>query len=160
MLSNSNSRLRQRRSGWTLVEMMIATCSGMLILGSLLSVYVFMRRTLDATANYQALDGQSRNALDKMTTDIRQCGRLTNYDATHLWFTNLDGSMLQYTYDPNAHTLSYTNGSSITPGSGILLNNLATGNATNSLWQLFIRTPSNGTTMDFFPIPYGAPASS
>src|SRR5262245_61949423 len=88
-----------RRAGWTLPELMVATGCGALILASVAVVYFFMNRTLDATVNYEELDRQSRNALDLMTTDIRQCGGLTNYSTNSLSFTNLDGSLLRFTWD-------------------------------------------------------------
>jgi hypothetical protein len=144
-LTITRSVARGSRRAWTLPEMMIAVVAGAMILASVGSVYVFMRKTLDATANYEELDRQSRNALDRMTRDIRQCGHLTNYDAQNLYFTNLDGSLLQYTWNTNDQTLTYTN--AFTQEGGLLLTNCVSWLATE-----FIRIPSNGTTMTFFPL--------
>ena len=36
--------------------------------------YIYILRTFDATGNYEELDRRSRNALDVIATDIRQCG--------------------------------------------------------------------------------------
>ena len=143
--------------GWTLAEMLISVGVGALILATLLSFYVFARRTLDATGNYEELDRQSRVALDKMSRDIRQAGALTNYDSRNLWFTNNDatGSLLHYVWDTNALTVSYTNGSTNSPGGGILLSNC-------TYWSAvpFQRNPSNGTTMTFWPVPSTNAAAS
>jgi Tfp pilus assembly protein PilW len=135
-----------RRRGWTLLEMMIAIGAGAMILTSVGTVFVFMRRTLDATSNYEELDRQSRNALDLMSRDIRQTGGLTNYTATALWFTNLDGSLLSYSYDTNSGNLTYTNQNAANPGGGTLLKGCVSLNFTE-----FQRNPSNATTMTFVP---------
>ena len=58
------------------------------MMASVAVVYIFMNRSLDATANYEELDRQSRNALD-VIIDIRQTGHLTNYTTNTLNFTNL-----------------------------------------------------------------------
>src|SRR3954447_17056236 len=92
-------RARKVLCGWTLVEMMVVIAICALMLASIAAVSIFMTRTLDATANYAELDRQSRIALDKISSDIRQCGGLTNFSSTGLWFTNQDGSMLAYTWD-------------------------------------------------------------
>jgi Tfp pilus assembly protein PilW len=42
---------RKRRGGWTLVEMMFACAIGTLVLGAVMSTFVYMNRTLSATAN-------------------------------------------------------------------------------------------------------------
>ena len=135
--------------------MMIAVGIGVLMLGSVAKVYIFMNRSLDATANYEELDRQSRNALDIMTTDIRQCGGLTNYTTNTLWFTNQDGSMLKYTWD-TTNLLTYTNTSTTMigcPRGGTLLKG-----CNNLKFTVFQRNPSNATTMTFWPLTTNNPA--
>src|SRR5437879_4189306 len=82
----------KRRGGWTLIEMMIACGLGTLILAAVMSTYIYMNRTLSATANYEELDRESRYALDVMTRAIRQSAVLTNWTSTSLAFTNRDGT--------------------------------------------------------------------
>lgn len=134
------------RRGWTLPEMMVAVGIGTLILVSVTTVYVFMKRTLDATINYEELDRQSRNALDLMAADIRQCGGLTNFSTNALYFTNQDGSALNFTWD-GTNYLSYTNASTTLAGcprGGTLLKGC------NYLkFSVFQRNPVAGTTMTF-----------
>lgn len=142
-------------SGWTLPEMLISVGVGVLMLGSVASVYIFMNRSLDATANYEELDRQSRQALDIMTTDIRQCGGLTNYTTNTLWFTNQDGSMLKYSWD-TTNLLTYTNCSTTMigcPRGGTLLKGCGA-----LKFSVFQRNPSNGTTMTFWPLTTNNPA--
>jgi len=139
----------RRHAGWTLPEMLISVGVGTLMLASVAVVYIFMNRSLDATANYEELDRQSRNALDVITSDIRETGHLTNYTTNALYFTNLDGSALTYRWD-TSNLLTYTNASTQLAGcprGGTLLKNC------NALkFTVFQRNPSNGTTMTFWPL--------
>src|SRR4051794_624888 len=94
------------RHAWTLIEMMVAVTAGMLILASVASVYVFTNRTMDATANYEELDRQSRNALDTMTRDIRQSSAITNQSANTIWLlsqpdTNGNTFPMMYNWSSN-----------------------------------------------------------
>ncbi len=127
--------------------MMISVVAGLLILGSVATTYIFMYRNLDATANYEELDRQSRNAMDVMSRDIRQAGALTSHSTNSLSFTNLDGSLLQYTWD-TTNKLTYTNACTTNGGpyGGRLLTNCYYLN-----FSIFQRNPSNATTMDFWP---------
>lgn len=141
-------KIRQR--AWTLPEMMITVVLGSMILASVMAFYVGMHRSLDAMMNYQELDRQSRNALDVMTTDIRNAATLTNFTSTTLGFANLDGSALTYTWD-GTNALSYSNASTTLAGcprGGVILRGC------NFLkFSIFQRNPSNGTTMIFWPAP-------
>jgi len=139
--------VRRQRAGWTLAELMISVVAGLMMLISVSSVYIFMLRSLDATANYEELDRQSRNAVDNMSTAIRQAGALTNYSTNTLSFTNLDGSLLQYTWD-NTNLMTYTNASTANGGpfGGTLLKDCHYLD-----FRIFQRNPSNSTTMDFWP---------
>jgi hypothetical protein len=147
-LPKSKSSHRKNSGAWTLMEMMIAVAAGTLILASVGSVYLFMNRTMDGTANYAELDRQSRSSLDIITREIRECGGLTNFDSTHLWFTNQNGSLLVYVWDTNAQTLSHTNYSTNFPAAGVLLKYC-------SFWKAtaFTHNPSNATTMTFMALP-------
>ena len=143
-----DQRAAAGRGGWTLPEMMVSVAIGTLILASVLSAYVFTSRTLDATINYEELDRQSRNSLDLMSADIRQCGALTSYATNSLSFTNLDGSLLRYTWDTSNY-LTYTNASTTLAGcprGGTLLKGCS-----YLAFTIFQRNPVSGTTMTFTP---------
>jgi len=130
------------------MEMMIAVGLGTLILASVSTVYVHLHRTMDATINYEELDRQSRVALDLMSTDIRQCGGLTNFATNALSFTNEDGSLLRYTWD-GSNYLTYTNASTTLAGcprGGTLLKGCGF-----LKFSIFQRNPVAGTTMTFTP---------
>jgi hypothetical protein len=147
-LSQPPFRAQPRCGGWTLPELMISAALGLMILGVVVGTYIYMNRTLNGTMNYEEMDRQSRRALDLMSTDIRQCGGLTNYSTNSLYFTNLDGSQLTYIWD-TTNTLTYTNASTSLAGcprGGILLSGCR-----YLSFSVFQRNPIAGTTMTFTP---------
>jgi Tfp pilus assembly protein PilW len=149
-LRRSNFKLASlgKTSGFTLPEMMISVAAGMLILASVMTVFIFINRALDATGNYEELDRQSRRALDLMSQDIRQCGHMTSFSTNSLSFTNLDGSLLQYTWD-TTNFVTYTNASTNMigcPRGGLLLKGCS-----YLKFSIFQRNPIAGTTMTFTP---------
>jgi len=98
--------------------------------------------------DYEELDRQSRNALDLMCQDIRQCGGLTNFTTTSLSFTNQDGSQLRYAWDGSSY-LTYTNASTNLAGcprGGTLLKGCGF-----LKFSIFQRNPISATTMTFTP---------
>ena len=146
---------RKRRQGWTLLETLFAFGAALLVITPTVIVYFFMNRTLEATANYEELDRQSRYALDIMTSDIRECGHLTSFSTNSLAFTNLDGTLLQFTWD-GTNYLTYTNASTTLPGcprGGTLLKGCS-----YLAFNIFQRNPTSNTTMSFVAAPSTNPA--
>jgi len=126
----------------SLVEMAIAlgiASLGMLILGSLSS---YTARSMAGLANYTDLDQASRNALDRMSQEIRQTRRLTDGSTNRLTFEDSDGGTLQYFYDREAKTLRRTkNGAA----SKVLLKN-----CTQLTFSMYQRNPVGGS-YDAYP---------
>ncbi|HTA29662.1 MAG TPA: prepilin-type N-terminal cleavage/methylation domain-containing protein [Candidatus Cybelea sp.] len=129
--------LCRRDQAFTLVELLVATAISVFIIATAMVSFVVMSRSFNAIGNYSDLDRQSRYALDVMARDIRQTGGLTNWTSTNLTFTNIDGSVLSYSYSTNSRLLTYTNGS--TRQSSTLLSNCAM-----LSFSIFQRTPTNG----------------
>ena len=138
----SQSCPRKRRlAAFTLIEISIGLGLGLLILATMSTTFVLLNRGMNALANYEQLDRQSRAALDTMSRDIRQTACMTNFTATSLTFTNQDGSLLAYNWD-GSNYVTYTNGSTY----AILLSNCI-----SCKFDIYLHTPSNGTTMTFWP---------
>jgi Tfp pilus assembly protein PilW len=97
------------QSGFTLLESLITVSIVMVAMASVLSASVFSYRTFASINNYAQLNRQTRTAMDKMSRDIRQTAALACGTSTSLTFTNIDGSQLQYQYNPSAQTLTYSN---------------------------------------------------
>jgi prepilin-type N-terminal cleavage/methylation domain-containing protein len=57
-------------AGFTLVEVMIASAMGAVIMASVLSSYVFIARNLARLSSYQSLENESRKALTYLSRDF------------------------------------------------------------------------------------------
>lgn len=96
----------QRRSAWTLAEMMVATgvfsISGL----ALATIFLFCIRSFAAMTNYAVLDKANRHAMDTITAEIRQAQQVVNYSSnsasTSLTILNGGGVNVTYTFD-SAH---------------------------------------------------------
>jgi len=95
----------------TLVETMLASAiTGLVVIGAT-SLAFFATRSFAAMTNYVDLDAKSRNALDQMTTEIRQADVVTAASDTGLTFQTTDPDThaihtLQYIYSPTDKTLT------------------------------------------------------
>lgn len=61
-----------RIAAWTLVEMMFAAAIFSLAGGAMATAYVFSLRSFQALSNYSTLDQQNREAMDRLSREIRQ----------------------------------------------------------------------------------------
>jgi len=131
----------EARAGFTLVEFLITLAVGSIIFLAVAVLGIYAGRSFAGLANYTDLDARSRNALDRLTRDVRQVNRLTASTATSLTFEDADGSALQYVYSPDARSLTRIKGGS----RDVLLTECA--ELTFSIYQ---RTPIGGP-YDQFP---------
>src|SRR5438552_14986314 len=104
--SVSNPKRRGSSVAWTLVEMMVGTGIGSLILIAAAQITMFTARSFVAMGNYDDLDRASRNALDVMSREIRQAKSVGYYATNQLVLTNMDGTTFSYTYQPGAATVT------------------------------------------------------
>lgn len=98
------------RAAFTLVEFLITLAVGSIIFLAVAVLGLYAGRSFAGLANYTDLDARSRNALDRLTRDVRQVNRLTSNSATSLVFEDADGAPLRYVYSPGARTLSRIKG--------------------------------------------------
>src|SRR5438309_10988435 len=106
---STNPESRHGRAAMTLIEMVVASAVGSLLALAVASFIIYSARSFVAIMNYSEMQGDSRNALDIITQEIRQANSLTSYSTTNLTF-DLGGTPLSYTYDPTAKTLTRTRG--------------------------------------------------
>jgi Tfp pilus assembly protein PilW len=131
---------RRGRSGFTLVELMVATGLAMLVFAAVAMATVFSARSFLAMGNYEELDSASRNALDVMTREIRQTKGLKAYATNQLTFLDYDNATLTYSWDPGAGTLTRQKGTATT----VLLKQCD--------WLLFGKSRRNPTNdFNFYP---------
>jgi prepilin-type N-terminal cleavage/methylation domain-containing protein len=98
----------KRRAGFSLVETMVVTVIGSLMMAAIAALSNYTGRSFAAMVNYTDLDKLSRNALDTMSKEIRQTSKLTAASTTSLMFQDYDGQSLSYTYNRDARTLTRT----------------------------------------------------
>jgi len=135
----------QKRSAWTLVEMMVAFGVFSISALALASLFLFSIRSFAALANYAALDQQNRVAMDKITREIREAREVTGYSANPptLTLLNTNNVSVTYRFSPATRTMVRTSSDG---SSEVLLTNC------NLLsFNIYQRTPSNGN-YGIFPV--------
>lgn len=138
----------KRRAAFTLVEFLITLAVGSILFVTVGVLGMYAGRSFAGLANYTDLDARSRNALDRLTRDVRQVNRLSASASDSLTFEDADGISLRYVYSPNARTLSRIKGST----TEILLTE-----CDNLSFAIFQRNPIGGTYDQF---PTGAPSTT
>ena len=89
----------------TLIEVLIALAIGALLLMAVASMTMFSSKSLAGLYNYVDLSSANRLALDKMTREIRQAQRLSEFTTNQLTFVDYDGKKLVYQYLPAERVL-------------------------------------------------------
>lgn len=142
---------RVASGGWSLVELMVATVIGTMIMLAVMATSMYTARSFAAMGNYADLDRASRNTLDQMTRDIRQAKVVSfNEEMNRLIFTNKDNSMFAYLYEPDTkRVLRYDRP---TPSAPVSTRVMLTG-CDYFDFRIFLRNPTNG-----FWFPYSANA--
>ncbi|RZB30605.1 MAG: hypothetical protein SRB1_02885 [Desulfobacteraceae bacterium Eth-SRB1] len=99
-----NCLSKNRESGFTLVELLIAMTIGLLILAALSSTFLMQRKTYDIQEQIVEMVQTARAAMDMMTREIRMAG----YDPTDAGFDgityNADQLQIQADIDNDAGT--------------------------------------------------------
>ena len=95
----------------TLVELQIASVVAVILFGAVMALAFYTARSFAAFTNYVDLDVNSRNALDVMTSEIRQADILTAATSTSLTFQTTDPAtgarhILKYAYDAGRKELT------------------------------------------------------
>jgi hypothetical protein len=109
--SSKKIGLRGLTRAFTLVEGLIATSLGTLVLAAVTTLTMYGARTSLAVVNYEDLDTKSRYALDLISREIRQANAVlsysTNSPVTSFTLTNYDqAAAITLTWDSNARTVT------------------------------------------------------
>lgn len=137
----------KRAAAWSLIEMMVGvgvfSISGL----ALATIFLFSVRSFTAMANYAVLDQYNRQAMDKLTYEVRQAQQVVSYasNATSSSLGIINGSGLNVTYTFDAGNQRVTRTAS--DGSfSVLLTNC---NLLN--FGLYMRPPTNGS-FEVYPV--------
>ena len=142
---------KKTAAAWTVVELMVGLGVFMIAGLALVMIFMFSVRSYTAMANYAVLDQYNRQAMDRVTYELRQAQRVTDYQSNatsrSLTFLNGDGINVTYVFDASKQQVrrQADDGSS-----RVLLTNC------NLLdFGLYMRPPTNGT-FDVYPIQTGS----
>jgi hypothetical protein len=113
---------------------MIAVGISAIVLAAVMQTWMFTTRSFVAMGNYSDLDQRSRNALDHMTSDLRQSRVVSYYSTNSLTCSNLDGTTFTYAWDPVSQVVYKEQGGET--------NVLLTG-CTYLCYSIFFRNPTN-----------------
>lgn len=72
----------------TLIETLVGSTLGLLVLTAVMATSIYAWRSFVALRNYADLDANSRDALDRLSRDIRQMEYVTNWNTTAAAYIN------------------------------------------------------------------------
>lgn len=98
--SPRNAR-RPREGGFTLVEVMVASSLGLILLAAVLTTILFLGRSGANVANYADMETEARNALEVFAQDTRQASAIKWNSATSI---DLVVNSKEITYSYNSGT--------------------------------------------------------
>jgi prepilin-type N-terminal cleavage/methylation domain-containing protein len=101
---------KNRRAGFTLVEVLVASALSLMLAAILGTFFFFSLRSFASMTNYADMNQRSQLALDKMAKDIRQARSLTAYTTNSLTFLDVSNNTLKYKFDATKGTLARISG--------------------------------------------------
>ena len=104
----TSPRSAKAAQGMTLPEMMVAVLIGFLVLMFMSLVFADSARCFAATGNYVNMDCGSRNAMDRMTREIRRAGALAGFTTNRLQFIKFGTTNGVLVYEWNAGSRQLT----------------------------------------------------
>jgi hypothetical protein len=140
-----------KAAAWTLVEMMVAVGLFSLSGAALATLYMFSIKSFAAMANYAVLDQENREAMDRITREIRQAKEVRNYvtnsTSSSLTLLNGDNQEVTYTFDARNQRLLRT----VLGDSSIMLTNCSLLH-----FSLFTRPPPTNGVFEGYPAVIGS----
>ena len=93
-------RPRRSKQGFTLVELLVASCLFGITAAVLGTIFLFSTRSFACLANYAELDKINRTAMDTITKEVRQARLVTDVTANSVSLINGDGISVTYRFEP------------------------------------------------------------
>jgi prepilin-type N-terminal cleavage/methylation domain-containing protein len=104
----NTSTSRSRCRAMTLIELMVATAIGTIVMTAVAALSIYTARSFSALMNYVDLDAQSRKTLDQMTWKMRHVSAVRSFDTNNVSFTYMGTGTLSYAYAPRTKELTET----------------------------------------------------
>jgi hypothetical protein len=135
---------RHSSQAFTILEMLFA--SGVFAVGlvMVLSIFIFCLRSFTAMSNYMILDVENREAMDRVTKEIREAREVLNYSTSPPSLTIRDGgsAIVTYTFNGENKTMTRSSGGN----TRVMLSDCSLLN-----FKLSQRNPKDGA-YDLYPI--------
>jgi prepilin-type N-terminal cleavage/methylation domain-containing protein len=97
-----------RRSGFTLVEILISSVLGSIVMAGVLSTFLFIGRSAVSVSNYGEMEAEARRGLEMFSQDVRMARDLTNFSATSVTLTVPTSTGVHFViYSYNAGTKTF-----------------------------------------------------
>ena len=132
--------LQRRAAGFTLIETLVASAIGAIVMTVVMTVTFYTGRTVASLADSVALNNDSRSVIDRISQKIRQAEDVTAYTSNSITVM-VSSNALTYTYVP-AESKFYEIENSVT--------NVLLENCTSLLFDLYRRNPMTNS-FDQFP---------
>ncbi len=103
MTTTTRSRVRDRRRGFTLTEIIVATGLSGIILAGVLGSFLFLGRAGIGLRQYAEMETQARHAMETFALDVRMAEAITWHSANSLTVaipTGAGKKDITYTYAP------------------------------------------------------------
>lgn len=125
-ITESSKKLtaRDRRSGFTLTELLIATTLGSIVLAAVFSALIFVSKGTFNLTDYISMDQEAQIALEIFSRDARMASNVSNYTTNGITLTVPTASSsynVTYSYDPDQKIFWKAHG---TPNQKALIKNI------------------------------------
>lgn len=102
----------RRSRGFTLVEVLMASTIGSLVMAGVLSTFLMLGRSGANLASYTTMDAQTRRALEDFAQDVRMASDVTWNSDTSMTFTvpgnyTSNGNQVTYAWDNTENSPTY-----------------------------------------------------
>ncbi|MDA1277129.1 MAG: prepilin-type N-terminal cleavage/methylation domain-containing protein [Verrucomicrobia bacterium] len=109
--SLKHTQLARKCAAMTLMEILVASAIGSLVLAALASLISYSAGNFASMFNYVDMDADTRYTLDLLSTEIRQADAVVSFSTNQLVLTNVAaGTLVDFTYDPLQQTLVRSSG--------------------------------------------------
>ena len=103
---------RNQRKGFTLVEVMIASTIGTMVMAGVMSTFLMLGRSGTNIVSYTTMDAQTRNALEDFAQDVRMASNITWNDNASVTLTVPDNytttsNQVTYAWDSTVGSATY-----------------------------------------------------
>jgi len=136
---------RSRAGGFTLAEYLVATSIGLLAIGAALVLWAYASKTCASLFGYVDLSSTSKNALDRISQEVRNAKEVQSCSATQLMIRVLpvsgtNSDTVIFGYDAGNRRLIRT---LVKAANGARESNVLLTECTNFQFSVYSRVPSN-----------------